>query len=147
MDSIERILAAEFEALKNELIAKHREMGMEVTGQWAESLAVETDGYSAKVLAGHSPDGRGRGKQPPSEAIEQWIVAKGIAARLEKEITLGSLAFLIARKIGREGTKRQNNLVDSVVTPERIQQVIDKIGPAFIMEFSNSILTYLKTAA
>lgn len=140
-------MSAEFEALKDELIAKYRETGMEATGHWAETVTVETKGYSPKLLAGYSPDGRGPGKQPPSDAIEQWIVVKGIAARLEKEITLGSLAYLIARKIGREGTKHQNNLVDSVVTPERIQQVIDKVGPAFIMEFSNSILTYLKTAA
>lgn len=146
MSSIEQVLAAEFETLKSELIAKYRETG-EATGSWAETVTVETNGYSAKILAGYSPDDRGPGKQPPGEAIEQWIVAKGIASRLEKEITLSSLAFLIARKIAREGWKRQNGIVDSVVTPERIQQVIDKVGPAFIMEFSKSIVTYLKTAA
>ena len=147
MSNIEQELSAEFEALKNELIAKYHETGSRATGNWAETLSVETEGYSAKIVAGYSTDGRGPGKQPPSEAIEQWIVAKGIAARLEKEITLSSLAFLIARKIGREGWKRQDGIVDSVVTPERIQQVIDKVGPAFIMEFSNSILTYLKATS
>lgn len=56
--------------------------------------------------------GRGPGKQPPLEPIEKWIVKYNI---IPKQLTLKSgktvipsqksLAFLIARSIGRKGTK------------------------------------------
>lgn len=44
--------------------------------------------------------GRKPGKQPPIESIMDWIERKGITA----SIGIKSLAFLIARKIGKLGT-------------------------------------------
>ena len=45
--------------------------------------------------------GRKPGKQPPPETIMNWIDKKGIKS---DGISLDSLAFLIGRKIGRQGT-------------------------------------------
>ncbi len=45
--------------------------------------------------------GRRGGKMPPIAAIIQWLLAKGIASQ---ERSINQSAFLIARKIGREGT-------------------------------------------
>lgn len=146
MSKLSKLLASEFESLKNELIAKYDEMSIRVSGNWAENLEVETAKDSVILWGPYSPDGRKPGKQPPSEAIEQWLKDKGIASRLEKEISITSLAYLIARKIGREGWKRQGTpLVSSVVTPERIQQIIDKIGEDQLNDFTATILTYFKT--
>jgi hypothetical protein len=153
MSSTAQILSTEFEALKNELIAKYDELGMRASGQWAESLTVELGENGAEILQESYGDqlefGRKSGRQPPSEAIEQWLIAKGIAARLEKDISVSSLAYLIARKIGREGWNRKEHggteLISSVVTPERIQTIIDKIGESQLNEFTTKISDYLNT--
>ena len=146
MSKMSDLLETEFEALKNELIAKYDEMGIRASGNWAEKLEVETTNDGVTLWEPYSLEGRKPGKQPPSEAIEQWLKEKGIAARLEKEITVTSLAFLIARKIGREGWKRDGTpLVSSIVTPERIQQIIDKIGEEQLNTFTATILSHFKT--
>lgn len=148
MSNIPELLKAEFEALKNELIAKYNEEGIKVSGNWAENLAIETTNDGVTLSEPYSLEGRKPGKQPPSEAIEQWLKNKGIATRLEKEINVTSLAFLIARKIGREGWKRKGSqLADSIITPERIQLIIDKIGEDQLNNFTSNILTYFKTSA
>ena len=45
--------------------------------------------------------GRKPGKMPPVDAIRYWVVRKGIASGTEAD----SVAYLIARAIGRRGTK------------------------------------------
>lgn len=155
MSTVTEILSAEFEALKSELIAAYDAKGMRSTGAWADNLEVNvTEGKGQIKGLPYSQQletGRASGKQPPSEAIEKWIIAKGIAANLEKKISISSLAFLIARKIAREGWKRERfggvDLIGEVVTPERIQQIIDKVSDIYIADFSNEIINYLKEAA
>ena len=147
------ILKAEFELLRQELIAKHDQLGMRATGKWAGSLNVQFTENSAELLQESYGEqlehGRKPGNQPPSEAIEQWLVAKGIAARLEGDISVSSLAYLIARKIGREGWDRKErggtSLISNVVTPERIQQIIDKVGESHLESITSEISTYLQT--
>ncbi|MDV6169548.1 hypothetical protein R1T16_14020 [Flavobacterium sp. DG1-102-2] len=153
MSSTAQLLLTEFEALKNELIARYDDLGMRASGQWAESLSVSVSGNSAAIhqesYGKQLENGRRPGAQPPSEAIEQWLKDKGIANRLEKGMSVSSLAFLIARKIGREGWNRNNHdgtkLISSVVTPERIQFIIDKIGESQLTEFTTKISDYLNT--
>lgn len=154
MNDSSTILIEEFESLKEDLIAKYDELGMRASGQWADSLEVQVKGDNAKITGLNYSDqleyGRKPGRMPPSEAIEKWIYAKGIAARIQGEISVSSLAFLIARKISREGWKRENNggvdLVSQVVTPERIQSILDRIGELYTNTFTNDIINYLKAA-
>lgn len=54
--------------------------------------------YARRVEEGRKP-----GRMPPSSALEAWVRTKITAA--EKEIK--GIAFVIARKIGREGTEAQ----------------------------------------
>lgn len=148
------ILQQEFESLRIDLIAKYDELGMRTTGNWADGLEVVVTDNKA-VLKGFKyseqlESGRSAGKQPPSEAIEQWIKDKGIASRIEGKISVSSLAFLIARKIGKEGWKRKDhdgvNLISQVVTPERIQSIIDKLSDIYIADFTNDLINYLQAA-
>lgn len=141
------ILKEEFEFIKNDLIKRYDEKGMRASGDWANSLEVQASGLSVKLLGlSYSEQleyGRKSGKQPPREAIEQWIRDKGIASRLEGKITVSSLAYLIARKIAREGWRREEyggvELISEVVTPERIQKIIDRIEATYIPLFANEI--------
>lgn len=80
------------------------------TGQGRGSTATEVRGsktnlrgivgtpliYGLPVELGREP-----GKMPPVAAIEYWVIRKGIASPPESR----SVAFLIARAIGRRGTE------------------------------------------
>lgn len=158
---IEEMLQKEFEALKADFIEAYDAKGMRATGQWADALEVEVTAdnesfhYKAVIkgleYSQQLETGRSAGKQPPSTVIEQWIRDKGIASQIQGRITISSLAYLIARKIGREGWKREGfggvDLISEVVTPERIQSIIDKVGDAYISKFSQDIIKELQTLA
>ena len=59
--------------------------------------------------------GRPPGKMPPVSAIEEWITRKRIVPESNKSTPdVTSLAYVIARKIGRKGTKGINFLEKSL---------------------------------
>ena len=148
----EQILEAEFQTLRTDIIERYDQLGMRASSQFERELEVEVDGLTARLTGVHYTeylvDGRGPGKQPPIQVIEEWIVDKGIANQIEGEITVSSLAYLIARKIGREGTEyfKQGgtDLIDSVITPERIQQIIDKVSVFYIADFTSRFVDLFK---
>lgn len=129
------IILEELEAIKEDLIAKHKALGMESSGKWIDSLETQKTELGGVLLGAKYTEqlvyGRKPGKFPPIKAIEQWIFQKGIRATGEM-ISLSSLAFLIARSIARNGTKYYQqggtDLVDSVITPQRIQRILDRVS-------------------
>lgn len=145
----QQILRAEFELLKQEIIAKYESSGMAASGNWGRGVQLQQLPHGFSIVADGYINGRPPGRQPPSEAILQWIKQKGIAARLGSQISLGSLAYLIARKIAKNGWKPAEgyeDIVGSVATPQRIQQIIDKAGQPYIAGFTTEILQYLTPA-
>jgi len=147
------ILQKEFEALKQDLIAKHIELGMPASGNWERSLVVEVQRLKATIHGAPYTEqlvnGREPGKFPPIAAIRQWILDKPIP--FVGKIKLSSLAFLIARKIAKEGTKyfKQGgtDLVEAVITPERVQSIIDQVSEFYIDSFTTEITGFLKKMA
>lgn len=152
------ILSFEFELIKTELITKHNELKMKASGNWKDSLKSNVIGnqdmYIARIYGEKYTEqlvfGRKPGKFPPIKAIEQWIIDKGIAG-IGKKIKTSSLAFLIARKIAKEGTKyfKQGgtDLISSVYTPERIQNIIDKVKEINLTYITNGLIEQLKSVA
>ena len=146
MIQINEILKDEFEQIKQELIKRHDELGMRASGQWANSLEVKQSGlgvklfglkYSEQLEYGRRTTKSSTAGQPTlREAIEKWIVDKGLASRIQGKISISSLAFLIARKIHREGWKRKDfggvELISQVVTAERIQKILDRIEITYL---------------
>ena len=122
---------------------------MRSSGKWADSLEVEVSPLSA-VITGleysqQLETGRKAGRFPPISSIEDWIRQKGIAVI---DISISSLAFLIARKIAREGWKREGyggvELISEVVTDKRMQDIIDKIGDVKAVEITTDIIKLIK---
>lgn len=144
MDKSE-ILNSELEKIKQDLIDKHIELGMKASGNWVNSLNVQTVGLSGIIYGEKYTEqlvnGRPNGKFPPISAIKQWIIDKNITPF--DKISISSLAFLIARKIAKEGTKyfKQGgtDLVSSVITPERVQMIIDKVSDFHINSFLSDV--------
>ena len=64
--------------------------------------------------------GRGPGRMPPIDKIEDWIRVKPIIPNSQngKIPDTRQLAFLIARKIGREGTPAQKPLTNTLYSEE-----------------------------
>jgi hypothetical protein len=130
----------ELEDIKKELIAKYDEKGMRASGRFADNLNVVMSGISGAIFGEDYSEqlekGRRPGGFPPISAIEQWIRDK----RIQSEIKVSSLAFLIARKIAREGWDRQGyggvNLISEVLTPARIEKIYNKFGKEITLEFA-----------
>ena len=77
----------------------------DVTGQSSASLGYRIDAAGLTIFSSMQfftvlETGRKPGKRPPISVVEQWIKDKPIAS----DISTRSLAFLIARKIGEEGS-------------------------------------------
>lgn len=153
--SSKQILSKEFESLKSDLIQAYDRKGMRASGNFADSLEVVTTDTNA-ILYGSDysqqlETGRSAGKFPPINAIEKWIDDKNISARLNGEITKSQLAYLIARKIAREGWKREGyggvELISEVVTDERIQKIIDEVGEYYAVTVSTDIIKLIKELA
>ncbi|PHQ27857.1 hypothetical protein [Leeuwenhoekiella nanhaiensis] len=153
MTSQSAILEREFESIKQDLIAKHIELGMPASGNWERSLVVDVQRLKATITGAPYTEqlvnGREPGKFPPIAAIRQWILDKPIP--FLGKIKLSSLAFLIARKIAKEGTnyfkQGGTDLVEAVITPERIQSIIDKVSEFYIDSFTTQITGFLKKMA
>lgn len=155
MPTAQQIIAREFELIVIDLKAKHVSLGMKSSGKWERGLEVQTAEFSGKILGEKYTtqlvQGRKSGKFPPIQAIRQWIVDKGIVNKIKGEISVSSLAFLIARKIAKEGTKYfqqgGTDLISSVITPARIQSIIDKVGAEILISEVNIIKNEFKQIA
>lgn len=147
--SSSQVLSKEFEALKDDLIKAYDAKGMRASGKFADSLEVKVENLKAQLwgedYGQQLETGRRAGGFPPISAIEQWIKDKGIASKIQNEISISSLAFLIARKIAREGWKREQHggveLISGVVTDARIQKIINEVGAEQAMIYTTEIIT------
>ena len=143
--SANQIFVSEINKVKADLIAKHEALGMRSSGKWIENLQALLDvtesnlkavfrdmAYTEQLVQGREP-----GKFPPRNDIKQWIIDKPITPT--DNISIDSLAFLIARKIANEGTdyyqQGGTELIESVITPERIKKIADKVGVSLLSTF------------
>lgn len=139
------------EELKRDLVAEYDRLKLRASGNYEQSLVpFNTDKrailYGAKY-AYQMENGRFPGTYPPRKAIEDWIDAKG----LKYDIPKSSLAFLIQRKIFREGIKVPNKYNDggvlsNVITEDRIQRLVDELRFVNVLQVSSQIIDIIKAA-
>ncbi|WP_456867082.1 hypothetical protein [Galbibacter sp. BG1] len=141
----DKIIAEELNAIRNDILEVYNSSNKYTTGQFEQDLSVDVNNNKGVMMGNMTLQGRKEGKQPPIEAIEKWIEAKGIQP-LEEKMTTSTLAFLIARKIGKEGTNKANHLYvyDEVITPERIQSIIDRLSEFNAQLFVNEVTITIK---
>lgn len=131
-----QVLQDELELLKKEIIDRYNASGKRTSGEFEQGLEITSNDSSGSLFGYVYLAGRKAGKQPPIQAIQDWLEQKGIKA-IEEKMKISSLAFLIARKIAREGTSPENHLFiyDEVITPERIDKIFEKISQLNVNEF------------
>lgn len=84
--------------------------------------------------------GRRPGKMPPIDAIEQWVKIKPVVPNAinGRVPDTRQLAFLIARKIGREGIEPKNYLRNTMYS-EEVNIIIEALRRTLI----NQIIEYI----
>ena len=101
----EEIIREFLEAVRDDSLTAQRELGLKASGKSGDSLRIQADEKRGALFG--SPairfqvKGRGPGKFPPPQTIQDWIEDKPIPV---VGITVESLAYLIGRKIARQGT-------------------------------------------
>ncbi len=147
------------ERFKKDLVANYDKLGLRASGKFEEGLEYEVKGDKLTMHgAGHSifmEYGRGPGGFPPLKAIEEWIeTKKGLPAIfVEKK---KQFAFLIARKIAREGTKVPNKYNDGKVISdvvilylgEYLYKLLDEVGEEYMrqVDFESDFKNILNVA-
>lgn len=134
------IIKQEMEALKADIIEAYNASGKRTSGEFENGLEIRYEPNKATLSGYVYLAGRIKGKQPPIEAIEKWIIQKGITP-IESKMKISTLAYLIARKIGEKGTNKENHLLvyDQVITPQRIDSILEKINKINVNAFTNEI--------
>lgn len=144
----ESILTAEMEALKKDIIDMYDKSGKRVSGQFERDLKTEysfSDAIQKVDLFGNATlSGRKAGKMPPVENLKKWIEDKGI--QLRNDLTSTSLAWAIAKSIAKNGTKTENhlNIYNQVITPQRIDSIIQKVSQFNADKFVSEIQIEMK---
>ncbi len=89
-------------------------------------------------------EGRSPGKQPPTSTIEQWLTYPNVSDRFGSgglgDTERKSLAFLIARKIGREGTDG-NDFFTNVIESDLVKRDLPKIIERSVIEDTDDLLS------
>jgi Trp operon repressor len=144
MNSSNNILKIEIDKVLDDILNAYEQSGKKTSGQFEEGLDAQYNGDKVELFGYAYLAGRPKGKMPPVEAIEKWVQLKGITA-LEKNMTTSSLAWAIAKKIAREGTADESHLpiYEMILTPERIDDIIQKVSEFHAQLFVEEITTRL----
>lgn len=145
-DENQRILVEEMEAIKADILAVYNASGKRTSGEFERGLELKFEPNKASLLGYEYLAGRRAGKMPPIEAIEKWLNTKGIKP-IEDNMKVSTLAFLIARKIAEEGTRKESQLMiyKQVITPQRIQEIMTKITQINVQLFTWELNEMLST--
>lgn len=127
------ILAQELEGLRQRIAQNIINNGQQASGKTVQSLRVETSADTGRLYArpyfGVMETGRKAGPVPKGFAkiIEEWALNKGLGLQFDRKYKLQSFAYLVARKIWKEGTKLHRAGGRSDVYSKEIPTTIENI--------------------
>ena len=151
----DEIIKEEIDAILSDILTIYEQSGRKASGQFEEGLEAVYSPFSATIKGYIYLAGRGKTKKkgkPGEPTVQQqilkWLKIKGIRS-IEKNISQKSLAFLIARKIHEKGTKRSEwlKIYEQVITPERINSIIDRISDLNVNRIVTQIRAELEVLA
>lgn len=147
--AITNIVERMLELYRNQLIDKNINASNTLSN--TASTIVEIDGTSLMVSFNledywkYVEYGRGPGKRPPIDAIEQWIKVKPIIPDpINGRVpTTKQLAFLISRKIGMEGTKAQRPL-EKAVYSDSMEMLIAQLKNEIVGQMKEELGNFIE---
>lgn len=144
--------ARQFQPFADKILALYRQAlqnkGIDASGTLSQTASsmVEIDGTKLIISLNLEPYwkyveyGRRAGKMPPIDAILNWIKIKPIVPNPinGKVPDTRQLAFLIARKIGREGIKGRKPITEMVYS-DTIETMINDIKTIIAEQIKNEL--------
>ena len=143
MSSIGTILNANGKQIVTDLQRSMSSKGLNASRKTSDSIKYEVSETLTKsvlkIIANRSIGalqyGRKPGRMPPRDVIRQWIDNKPLT--LQGKMTKDQLAYLIQRKLGREGIKVPNRynvggVITDVINDELIARIFKEIKSASI---------------
>ena len=87
--------------------------------------------------------GRRPSKRPPISEIKPWVILRGLPAKWK--VSADSAAFLVARKIGKEGTNvfqqgGKTGIVTDFINPENVAKLKETLLPLYIAEVTGVLV-------
>lgn len=142
------------------LVDSYKSYGLKASGRWEKELESKIEqsqdkiklfilgaAYTGAMNAGRNPSKKGTKPGSLFAIIEQWIKDKGISAR--DGISDKSLAFLITRKIHRDGIKVPNqynagNFIENAINDQRVQSLISIVKIGMIEDMKSDVMKAFK---
>ena len=145
MKEVQNIIFEELEDLRKRIISNIDSTGRRASGRTSGSMHTDVS-ENRGILFGRMAfetleTGRKTGKVPAGfyQIIKQWVIDKGISFDSQSE--RNSFAYLVSRKIAREGTQlyRMGSDADVYTTdvPETIELIKDRVGFFMRLEFES----------
>lgn len=145
MKEVQNIVFEELEDLRKRIISNIDSSGRRASGRTSESMRTDVSEdrgvLFGRMAFGTLETGRKPGKVPVGfyQIIKQWVIDKGISFDSQSE--RNSFAYLVSRKIAREGTQLYRRGADIDVytaeVPETISRIKDRVGFLMRMEFES----------
>lgn len=145
LDNIKQIANQIVELYRKQLVDK----GIPASGALGNTASIEVEISGTKLIISINLEdywkyveyGRRSGKMPPIDKIENWIHIKPVIPKPfnGKVPNTRQLAFLIARKIGRDGTKARRPL-EATVYSDDFEAIIDEIKSEITRQLKQSLL-------
>lgn len=145
LDKIQLIANQIVELYRKQLESK----GIPASGTLGDTASVEVEMNGTKLVVSLNLEhywryveyGRRPGKMPPIDNIEEWIRVKPVVpnAMNGKVPSSRSLAYLIARKIGREGIQGRRPL-EATVYSDGFESVMDAIKAEITKQLKQTLL-------
>lgn len=145
MKEVQNIVFEELEDLRKRIISNIDSSGRRASGRTSESMRTDVSEdrgvLFGRMAFGTLETGRKPGKVPAGfyQIIKQWVIDKGISFDSQSE--RNSFAYLVSRKIAREGTQLYRRGADTDVytaeVPETISRIKDRVGFLMRMEFES----------
>ena len=134
----DEVIKEELQLIVDDIRQLYEDSGKKVTGQYGEGFVVNVLDGKGSIEGYIYTGGRPAGKMPPIDKIKQWVLDKGIAANVSR---VSSVAYLIAKSIKEKGTNPDyhRQFVDEVITPERIQKILDNISQINMQMFVTEV--------
>lgn len=145
MKEVQNIIFEELEDLRKRIISNIDSAGRKASGRTSGSMHTDISENRGilfgRMAFGTLETGRKSGKVPAGfyQIIKQWVIDKGISFDSQSE--RNSFAYLVSRKIAREGTQLYRTGAEADVytteVPETIERIKDRVGFLMRLEFES----------
>lgn len=145
MKEVQNIIFEELEDLRKRIISNIDSTGRRASGRTSGSMHTDVSENRGilfgRMAFGTLETGRKSGKVPAGfyQIIKQWVIDKGISFDSQSE--RNSFAYLVSRKIAREGTLLYRTGAEADVytteVPETIERIKDRVGFLMRLEFES----------